>query len=115
MNLSIYLYAVLTGIINSAVGSGGGMISVPVMKKYGLDQKSAQATTLAVILPLTLVSAVIYAINGDYSPLDSVKYIPFGIAGALIGVRLTEKLKNKMMKRIFALFMLRAGLQMLFG
>ena len=37
-----YIYALLTGIINSAIGSGGGMISVPAMKKYGLNQKQAQ-------------------------------------------------------------------------
>ncbi|MBE6774642.1 MAG: sulfite exporter TauE/SafE family protein [Ruminococcaceae bacterium] len=115
MKLSVYFYAFLTGIINSAIGSGGGMISVPVMKKSGLDQKNAQATTLAVILPLTLISAAIYAVNGDYSPLDALKYVPFGLVGAVIGVRLTEKLNNKMLKKLFALFMLWAGARMIFG
>ncbi len=115
MKLSIYFYALLTGIINSAIGSGGGMISVPAMKKYGLEQKKAQATTLAVILPLTVISAVIYAFNGDYSPSDAIRYIPFGIIGAVIGVRLTEIIKNKLLKKVFALFMLWAGIRMLFG
>ncbi len=115
MKPSMYLYALLTGIINSAVGSGGGMISVPAMKKAGLAQKNAQATTLAVILPLTVVSALIYALNGCYSPADAFNYIPFGLLGSVMGVRLTEKLKNKMLKRIFAVFMLWAGARMLWG
>ena len=111
----MYLYAVLTGIINSAIGAGGGMISVPAMKKFGLEQKKAQATTLAVILPLTVISAVIYAFNGFYSPVDALKYIPLGFLGAVIGVRITKKIKNKYMKKIFALFMIWSGIRMLFG
>ena len=113
MKLFTYLYALLTGIINSAVGSGGGMISVPVMKKYGLDQKKAQATTLAVILPLTVISSLIYALNGDYSPADAIKYMPFGVVGAVVGVCITDKIKNKLLRKIFALFMLWAGIRML--
>lgn len=115
MKIYIYLYAVLTGIINSAIGAGGGMISVPAMKKFGLNQKKAQATTLAVILPLTVISAVIYALNGFYSPVDAFKYIPFGFLGAVVGVKLTEKIKNKILKKIFALFMIWSGIRMLFG
>ncbi len=115
MKLSMYFYALLTGIINSSIGSGGGMISVPAMKKYGLDQKKAQATTLAVILPLTVISAVIYALNGNYSPLDAIRYIPFGFVGAIIGVKITKKAKNKVLKKVFAVFMLWAGIRMLIG
>ena len=115
MKSLIYFYALLTGIINSALGSGGGMISVPVMKKYGLNQKEAQATTLAVILPLTVISAVIYALNGYYTVTDALKYVPFGIIGSVFGVKLTEKLKNKHLKKIFSFFMLWAGIRMLLG
>ena len=114
MKPNIYFYALLTGIINSAIGSGGGMISVPVMKKYGLKQKQAQATTLAVILPLTVVSAVLYAVRGEYSPSEALNYIPFGVLGAVVGVRLTEKVKNKTLKIIFALFMIWSGIRMTF-
>ncbi len=91
------------------------MISVPAMKKFGLDQKKAQATTLAVILPLTAVSALIYAISGYYSPFDAISYIPFGVLGAVSGVRITEKIKNKLLKKLFAVFMLWAGIRMLLG
>ncbi len=115
MKLYMYLYAIITGIINSAIGAGGGMVSVPVMKKYGLTQKKAQATTLTVILPLTVVSAVVYALKGFYSPADALKYIPFGFAGAVAGVKITEKVRNKSLKKIFALFMIWSGIRMLFG
>ena len=115
MKLYMHLYAIFTGIINSTIGAGGGMISVPAMKKYGLDQKKAQATTLSVILPLTLISALIYAFNGFYSPADALKYIPFGFLGAVIGVKITEKIKNQFLIKTFALFMIWSGVRFIFG
>ncbi len=114
MKLYMYIYAFLAGIINSAIGAGGGMVIVPSMKKYGLGQKKAQATTLAVILPLTVISAAVYAINGFYSPADALKYIPFGFTGAVIGVKITEKVKNNFLRKTFAVFMIWSGVRMIF-
>ncbi|MBQ3136208.1 MAG: sulfite exporter TauE/SafE family protein [Clostridia bacterium] len=114
MKPSIYFFALVTGFINSAIGSGGGMVSVPVMKKYGLEQKQAQATTLAVILPLTVISAALYAFQGAYSPFDALKFVPFGFIGSVVGVKLTRKVKNRALKIIFALFMIWSGIRLLF-
>ncbi len=91
------------------------MICVPALKKHGLNQKQAQATTLAIILPLTIISAVIYAVNRDYSPAEALKYIPFGVLGSVAGVIVTKKIKNNFLKKIFALFMIWAGIRFFFG
>lgn len=111
----MYFYALMAGFINAAVGSGGGMICVPALKKLGLDQKKAQATTLCIILPLTAISAFIYAFNKDYSPIQAFEYIPAGVLGAIVGVALTKKVENRFLKKIFALFMLWSGIRMLIG
>ncbi len=106
--------AIFIGIINSLFGAGGGLISVPAMKKAGLSQKSAQATTLAVILPLTVISAIVYYLNNEFSITDALKYIPSGFIGSLVGVRLMEKADNMILRKIFAVFMLWAGIKMIF-
>lgn len=108
-----FIFATAVGIINSALGAGGGMISVPAMKKYGLNQKQAQATTISVILPLTVISVIIYIFNSEFSVTDAVKYIPFGVAGSVIGVLFMEKIKGNLLKKIFAVFMLWAGIRMI--
>ena len=113
MKLSETIYGITVGIVNSLLGAGGGMISVPAMKKIGLSQKKAQATTLAVILPLTIISAIIYLLNGEFSISDALRYIPFGFVGSLLGVRLMEKADSGILKKIFALFMLWAGIRMI--
>ena len=52
------------GIINGLLGAGGGMIAVPLLQKLGLDRKQAHANAVAVILPITVLSAVLYLVNG---------------------------------------------------
>ena len=49
------------GLVNVLIGAGGGILAVPVLKRTGLDQKQAQANAVAVILPLTALSFIIYA------------------------------------------------------
>lgn len=113
MNFYNIVFGITVGIINSALGAGGGMISVPAMKKAGLSQKKAQATTLTIILPLTIISAVIYLLNREFIISEALRYIPFGFVGSLIGVRLMERINSKLLQKIFAIFMLWAGIRML--
>ena len=64
------------GIINGLLGAGGGMIAVPLLQKLGLDRKQAHANAVAVILPITVLSAVLYLVNGYVSVKDSLIFIP---------------------------------------
>ena len=45
------------GILNGLLGAGGGMLTVPLLEWMGVKGRRAHATSLAVILPLSLVSA----------------------------------------------------------
>ena len=60
----------LGGLMNGLFGSGGGLFLVPLLTAWaGMEQKKAFATSVAVILPLSLVSAAIYFWKGalDFS------------------------------------------------
>ena len=49
----------LAGIANGFFGGGGGMVLVPFLtRRCGLDQRRAFATSVAVILPLCILSSV---------------------------------------------------------
>lgn len=117
MKTKKYLYAsgagVLVGLVNGMLGAGGGMITVPLLKKMGLDQKKAHANAVAVILPITLVSAVMY-IWKDYVELGSALiYLPTGIIGALVGTWILKRISPLWLKRIFGIFMVYAGVRLL--
>ena len=108
------LFGALIGFINGLLGAGGGMLAVPLLKKYGLSQKAAQQNAIAIILPITAVSAVMYLYKDYVNLSDSYAYLPTGFLGAIIATFLMKKISNKWLRRIFAFFMLYAGARLLF-
>lgn len=104
----------IIGIINGLLGAGGGMLAVPALKKLGCDQKDAHRNAVAVILPLTVFSAVLYLINGRVELADSFIYIPGGLAGAVLGTVCLKKISSKWLGVLFGGFMIYAGARLLF-
>lgn len=107
------LLGMTIGFVNGLLGAGGGMVAVPLLKKYGFSQKSAQQNAIAIILPITAVSAGIYLYKNYVNLNNSYSYLPTGFLGAIIATLLMKKISNKWLKRIFAFFMLYAGVRLL--
>ena len=101
------------GFINGVFGAGGGMLAVPILKSEGLSQKSAHANAVAVILPITVLSAVLYLVKGSVSLADSLVFIPTGLIGSVIAAFALQKFSNKWLQKIFAAFMIYAGVRLL--
>lgn len=104
---------IIIGTINGMLGSGGGMIAVPVLRKLGFSQADAQANAIGVILPISVISAVLYILRGSVAVKDALIYIPGGIVGTLIGTFLLSKIPAKWLKKVFAVFMVWAGVRLL--
>ena len=79
------------GLVNGHRGAGGGMIDFPLLQRLGLERKQAHANAVAVILPITVLSAALYLMKGYVSLSDSFIFIPGGIAGSLLGNAYNEK------------------------
>lgn len=103
---------VLIGIINGLLGAGGGMIAVPLLKKSGMNQNEAHANSIALILPLTVISAALYLYKGYITIPQSLPFLPLGILGSIAGTYLLRKLSPLLLQRIFGIFMLWAGYRM---
>lgn len=110
----LLLSGVAVGLINSLFGAGGGIIAVPILKKNGLTQKEAQATSVSVILPLTAITAVIYYFQGNLQINDALVFVPVGFVGALLGAFVLNRTSNRVLQTFFALFMIWAGLRMIY-
>lgn len=100
------------GIVNGLFGAGGGMLAVPFLKKTGLEQKKSHANAIAVILPITLLSAILYLVNGSVKFSQAWIYIPTGLIGAILGTLILKKISPKWLKKIFGAFMIYAGIRM---
>ncbi len=112
-NIITAAMGIFVGLINGVLGAGGGMLAVPLLKKTGLDQKSSHANAIAVILPITIISATIYIYKDLVNIKDSLVYIPTGLLGAIIGTYLLKKISPKWLKRIFGSLMVYAGIRLL--
>lgn len=112
-NIAKIALGIPIGIINALLGAGGGMIAVPILKKSGLSQQQAQAGAIAIILPLSVISAASYIFQKSTDISQSLIFIIPGIFGSLLGAFLLKKVSNKWLKRIFAVFMIWAGIRMM--
>ncbi len=101
------------GIVNGLLGAGGGMLAVPMLKKMGLEQKAAHANAVALILPVSVLSAILYLSKNYVNLSDAIAYIPTGILGAILGTYFLKKISPLWLKRIFGIFMVYAGIRLL--
>ena len=110
----IFLFGALVGCINGFFGGGGGMIVVPLLNKlFDMEQKKAQATALFVILPISVISTIVYLTHNSISFQTGWPVIVGIVGGGVIGATLLNKLKNNVVKYIFIFFMLLGGVGML--
>ena len=105
---------VVTGLANGLFGSGGGTIAVPAMVLLlGAKEHKAHATAIAVILPLTIVSAFYYISNGFVDWDLTVRVTIGGVAGGYLGAKLLGKCPENVLRKIFGAFMIISAIRML--
>ena len=103
------------GFVNGLFGGGGGMLAVPLLLQTGYRQKEAHATAILVILPVSLLSFLLYVLYGfcDFSVLTPTAV---GVSvGGVIGAWLLDKLPVKTVQICFAFLQAIAGLFLFFN
>ena len=104
------LASLFVGVANGLFGGGGGMLVIPIFVLIlRLEEKVAHASAILTILPLSLVSGVIYIINGHFLFPDGVWTGGGVILGGIIGSFLMKKLSGNALKLIFYSLMILAG------
>lgn len=106
---------VLIGVINVLLGAGAGIVAVLILKKQGLSQKQAQANALAVIMPVTLISVIIYFLDGYVNFYDNIFIIAPALLGAFVGTYLLKSMPPRIAKRLLGAFSVFAGIRLLTG
>jgi uncharacterized membrane protein YfcA len=101
------------GLANSLFGGGGGMIAVPLLQKTGLEEKRAHATAILLILPISLLSFILYVWRGLYDPAVLIPTALGVTAGGFFGAQLLGKMPVKTVNLVFAALQAAAGLFLL--
>ena len=111
-NIKKFFIGTLIGTVNIILGAGGGMLTVPIYRKMGLEQKEAQINAVATILPISIVSSIIYLINGNVNFSDAYNFLLPGLLGSIVGTFLIKKVSNQALSFIFSIFMIWAGVRL---
>ena len=120
MNLStilgLLIVGLAAGLLSSMVGIGGGIVVVPALVfMFGLSQKMAQGTSLALMLPpIGIASVIIYSKSGnvkwEYAAFMCVSFV----VGSYFGSIWVKNLNTITVKRVFAIFMIVVAVKYLF-
>ena len=102
------------GLVNGFFGGGGGSVLVPLLTRYcGLDRRRAFATSVAIILPLCVLSVAIYALRSGLSLAAAWPYLAGGTAGGWLGGKLFKGVRLDWLRRGFGLLLIYSGMRYL--
>lgn len=113
-NVLLIISGFFVGIFNGLFGGGGGMVVVPAYTALArLDEKKAHATAIATILPLSIISAIVYVINGSFDLAIGLNVTIGVVVGGVVGALLLKKISNGLLALVFYGIMIAAGVKML--
>lgn len=115
----LYFILVCTagGFINGLLGAGGGILLVwafsTCIKDHSPDRiRDTFAATLAAVIPITALSALLY---GNISPDSVTEMTPLiipAMVGGVLGALLLGKIPTGFLKKLFAVLVLYSGISM---
>ncbi len=112
--VTVILAGMLAGLVNGLFGMGGGMILVPAFTRLAkMEQKTALATSVAVIAPLCALSASIYFFKGTLDFAAAAPFLLGGLIGGVLGGRLFMRVSPTLLRRGFGLLLIYGGVKAL--
>ena len=71
-----------------------------------MEERKAFATSIAIILPLSIVSYILFCIQGGNVWKDALPYLLGGIIGGTLSTKLFHKISTLWLHRLFGLLIL---------
>jgi uncharacterized protein len=113
----LVIIGLLSGLLSGVIGIGGGLIMIPLMMMIlGMDQLTAQGTSLAVMLPPIGILATYNYYNSGNLKIDYAIIIASTfVVGGYFGSKLALSLPINSLRLIFGILMLLVSLKMIFS
>jgi uncharacterized protein len=107
------LIGAAAGVLSGLLGVGGGIVMVPALVIAGLGQHRAQSTSLAAIVPIALVGAILFGRAASVDLPAAVVLAAGSLVGVRIGALLMHRLSEVLLARVFGVFMIVTAITML--
>ena len=108
---AFYIIGIFSGFINGFLGTGGGTVVVPCIEWLGTDTKKAHSTAIAIILPITIISAFFYLKQGNVDLKATITLAISGCVGAFFGAKFLKKIPPAYLKITFGISMIAGGIK----
>lgn len=117
------------GVCNGLLGTGGGILIIGALRLYrrflpvsdraaAVSPKDDYVTALCCMLPLSLLSSLLYLRTGAFSGVPFSRALPYflgAVPGGVIGAYLLDRVKPKTAQLLFALLVVFGGARMAFS
>lgn len=112
--LGFILIGLVAGALAVNLGVGGGVVYVPsLVAIFAFAQHEAQGTSLAVIVPVATLGAVLHGRARRVEWRLAITVGVGAVAGGLIGARIALSLEAVVLRRMFAVFLVLMAIRML--
>lgn len=101
------------GALSGLFGVGGGVVMVPVLIAAGLSQHQSHATSLAAIVPIAAVGALLFALQGEIDWAIAGLLALGATAGAPAGARAMERIPQRSLRLLFGALMFAVATELL--
>jgi uncharacterized membrane protein YfcA len=106
-------FGVLTGGTAGLLGVGGGLLIVPFLTLVAdVPQHAAEATSLLVILPTSIVASLVLRRRGVGDLGTALRFGIFGAVGGAVGALLALALSGHTLRVVFAVFVGLVGIRL---
>lgn len=113
-NYKLLALGLVTGLINGVFGSGGGTIIVPALVLFlGLEDHKAHATAISIILPLSIISTIIYFFNNTIPFKTALMVMAGGLVGSYIGAKMLNKVPKQVLRKLFGSVIIYTAIRMI--
>jgi len=105
----------VAGALCGLLGVAGGVVIVPVLtsRRVGMPQAAASGTTIAAVLPISVMAAATYAGLHNVDDLAASAIVPGAAAGVIIGSLLAVRVRAPVLRGLFHLVLLATAARML--
>src|SRR5438034_6407669 len=97
------------------LGVAGGVVIVPVLtsRRVGMARAAASGTTIAAVLPISVVAAVTYAGLHNVDDRAASAIVPGAAVGVIIGSLLASRVRAPVLRNLFNLVLLATAVRLL--
>jgi len=105
----------VAGALCGLLGVAGGVVIVPVLtsRRIGMARAEASGTTIAAVLPISVVAAVTYAGLHNVDDWAASAIVPGAAAGVIIGSLLATRVRAPVLRSLFNLVLLATAVRLL--